>query len=51
VAKFSGCTRIGIVVRDHEVYVHAPRSMTRMGYLEPAATKALVAFQAIFSQK
>lgn len=31
--KVSGHLRIGIVVRNHEEYVHAARSMTRLGHL------------------
>lgn len=46
VDKFNGHLRIGIVVRDHEKYVHAVRSMTILGHLEPVAAKALAAFNA-----
>jgi hypothetical protein len=36
------------VVRDNEVYMHAARSMTRLGHLEPAAAEVLAAFHAFF---
>jgi hypothetical protein len=38
----------GLVVRDHEEYVHTVRSMTRMSYLEPAVIEALATFHATF---
>jgi len=37
VDKLSGRMRIGIMVRDHEQFVHAARSMTRMDHLDPIA--------------
>lgn len=40
-----------MVVRDHEGYVHAARSMTRMWHLEPTAAKPLAAFYATFFYK
>ncbi len=35
--NLGGRLGIGIMVRDHEGYVHAVMSITRLGHLEPVA--------------
>jgi hypothetical protein len=46
VDKFNGRMRIGIVVQDYEGYVHAARSMTRLGNLERATAESIATFHA-----
>jgi ribonuclease HI len=46
VDKFNRRLGIGIVVRDHEGYVHATKSMTILGHLELVAVEVLAAFYA-----